>query len=91
MTNTITIDQFLTDAEIMRAIVLYKSLAGTGKFADAVDAEIITPNMARINAALGQENNSRYLAYAVEFVLMSARQALGHDLNLSKPWPGITV
>jgi hypothetical protein len=67
--KNITIDQFLTPAEIERAITLYKTLAGSGKFAATIDEEIITPNMPRINKALGQENNSRYLAYAVEFVI----------------------
>lgn len=68
----ITITQFLTDAEIEQAIALYNKLAGTGTFAAAVDAEIIAPNMARINQALGQENDSRYLAYAVEYVFMQS-------------------
>jgi len=68
----ITIDQFLTTTEIKRAIALYKTLGGTGKFAATVDTEIITPNMQRINTALGQENDSRYLAYAVEFAMMKA-------------------
>ena len=68
----ITIDQFLLPAEIERAVALYNTLADTGKFAKTLDAEIITPNMERINKALGQENNSRYLAYAVEHVLNQA-------------------
>jgi hypothetical protein len=68
-TKTITIDQFLTPSEIKRARELYRELRGSGKFAATMDAEIITPNLARINKALGQENNARYLAYAVEYVL----------------------
>ena len=67
----VAITQFLTEAEIERAAALYSTLAGSGKFAAAVDAEIITPNMERINKALGQENDSRYLAYAVEYVFNS--------------------
>lgn len=67
--RTITLDQMLTPAEIDRAFVLYETLAGTGKFAATIDAEILTPNMERINAALGQKNDPRYLAYAVEFVI----------------------
>jgi hypothetical protein len=65
----VSITQFLTLAEIEQAAALYKAHARTGKFAATVDAEIITPNIERINKALGQENNPRYLAYAVEFVL----------------------
>jgi hypothetical protein len=69
----IAITDFLTEAEIKRATELYKKLNGTGKYAATVDAEIITPNMERINKALGQENDSRYLAYAVEFVMMGLK------------------
>lgn len=65
----ITIDQFLTRDEIERAFRLYRSLKGTGKFASTVDEEIIAPNMERINKALGQKNDSRYLAYVVEFAM----------------------
>lgn len=67
----ITIDQFLTDAEIERAHRLYR-IARPGTFATRLAAEIITPNLERINKALGQENDARYLAYAVEYVLMQA-------------------
>jgi hypothetical protein len=72
MKKHITIDRFLLPAEITRALALYKRLAGTGKFASTLDAEIISPNMERINKALGQDNDSRFLAYAVEFAFMSA-------------------
>jgi hypothetical protein len=67
--KTITINQFLTPAEITRAQALYQKLVNTGNFAVTLDAEIITPNIERINKALGQQNDPRYLAYAVEFVL----------------------
>lgn len=68
----IAITDFLTAAEIARAQALWRQLRGTGQFVAAVDAQIITPQMARINAALGQENNSRFLAYAVEYVFGEA-------------------
>lgn len=68
----ISIDQFLTPAEIRKAAALYKKLKGGGKFAETLDAEIITPNIERINKALGQENDSRFLAYAVEYVFMQS-------------------
>ena len=41
----ISIDQFLTPAEIRKAAALYKKLKGGGKFAETLDAEIITPNI----------------------------------------------
>lgn len=52
---------FLTDDEIRRAVKLKKC--------DAIQREIIEPNLARINRALGQENDARYLAYAVEYAV----------------------
>jgi hypothetical protein len=73
-----TIDQFLTTAEIERAATLYKTLAGTGRFASTVDVEIITPNIDRINTALGQENDPRYLAYAVEYVFIQTEKQRGN-------------
>jgi hypothetical protein len=75
--KTMTIDQFLLPAEIDRAAELYKTLAGTGRFAATVDVEIIAPNIARINKALGQENDPRYLAYAVEYVFIQLNQQKG--------------
>jgi len=64
-----TLKDFLTDAELARAIEIWHELKGTGRFAAEVERQLIAPNMARINQALGQENHPRYLAYAVEFVL----------------------
>jgi hypothetical protein len=71
MTKTITIDQFLTEAEIAEAINLFTT-ASPGTFAATVDERIIAPNLDRINASLGQKNDSRYLAYAVEWTLMQS-------------------
>jgi hypothetical protein len=65
----ITITDFLTDAEIERAIALFHARDGRGMFASTLKAEIIAPNIERINKALGQENDPLYLAYMVEFVL----------------------
>lgn len=71
--KTTTVDQILTPAEIERTQDLYATLANTGKFAATIDAEIIAPNIERINKALGQENDSRFLAYAIEYALMQSR------------------
>lgn len=67
----VALTDFLTEAEIKKAVKLYKT-AQPGTFAKLCAAQIIEPNMARINAALGQENNAQYLAYAVEFVMGQA-------------------
>jgi len=61
MVKQVGIVDFLTEEEIARAGEL-------GKAVD-IEREIIRPNIDRINAALGQENDPMYLAYAVEYVL----------------------
>jgi hypothetical protein len=64
-----TVGDILTDAEIERAKELYRQYKNTGQFASKVCVELIEPNMARINKQLGQENDAKYLAYAVEYAL----------------------
>jgi hypothetical protein len=44
----------------------------SGQFASKVAAELIRPNIARINQRLGQENNPSYSAHAVEYVFSQA-------------------
>lgn len=67
----VSLPEFLTPDEITRAGELYHALP-SNQFASTVEREIIAPNMARINATLGQENNARYLAYAVEYIFSIA-------------------
>jgi hypothetical protein len=76
--KTVSLKDFLTDEEILRAIKFYKTCS-SGAFARTVDEQIITPNILRINKALGQENDPRYLAYVVERVLME------HILDIENP------
>lgn len=73
MAKTITIHDFLTEKEIARALKLYQA-AAPGTFNRTIVAKIIEPNMARINRALGQENDARYLGYAVEYVFSQAQR-----------------
>jgi hypothetical protein len=70
-TRKISIAEFLKNDEVQRAAQLYK-VAEPGTFARRCAAEIIEPQMARINATLGQENDALYLAYMVEYTLMKA-------------------
>jgi hypothetical protein len=63
--RTITLGDFLTDDEIAKAVRL-------GDHAKILD-QIVAPNMERINAALGQENDARYLAYAIEYAVTHGR------------------
>lgn len=66
--KSITIGDILTNAEIERAMELYRQYNGTGTFARRVAEEVIRPNMERINRNLGQENDPVFLAYAVEYI-----------------------
>ena len=69
--TAIAITDFLTEAEIAQAIKLYDTFP-TG-FARVCAQEIIVPVLPRINQALGQENDPRYLAYMVEYALSRVR------------------
>ncbi len=69
------IHDFLTEAEIARAVELYgeyKALASVEDrqgFVRAVAREIIMPNMERIDKTLGKENYAMYLALYVEYAI----------------------
>ena len=68
----IAVGDFLTQDQAKEACRLW-ALHGSGKaFVDAVTDTIIAPNLDEINRKLGQENNARFLAYAVEHVLTQA-------------------
>src|SRR5262249_9691070 len=64
--RTMKTGDFLTDKEAKAALKLYRS-SKPGTFAARCAAEIIAPVIGRINAKLGQQNDPRYLAYAVEY------------------------
>jgi hypothetical protein len=67
-TKTVTLPQFLTDDQIRRAATLYDAHGGQDAVAQ-IQSHVIEPNLAAINARLGQENDARYLAHAVAYVL----------------------
>jgi hypothetical protein len=64
----VTIGDIFTDEEIERARTI-RDECGAGEFARRFADEVVTPVLPRINAALGQENDARYLAYMVEHAL----------------------
>ena len=59
--KTVKLGDILTDEEIQQAIDLADR--------QAIEAQLVRPNMERINAALGQENDPTYMAFAIEYVL----------------------
>src|ERR1044071_2345876 len=60
----ITLPDFLTEDEIRQCKNLWHS--DRLHFHDRVLAEVVQPNMQRINKQLGQENDASYLSYAIE-------------------------
>ena len=60
--NHVTLSDFLTDAEIKQAFAICKTV---GPHKQLVD--FLTPKMNNINKKLGQENDSGYLAYGIEY------------------------
>jgi hypothetical protein len=71
--KTVTLQDFLTPAEIERAADLYAKCAAddaSAPFSVLCAREIIEPAIDRINKTLGQENDPKYLAYCVEYTMM---------------------
>ena len=71
--KTMTLPQFLTEAQIAHAVKLYEAhgMDAVGK----IRSEVIEPNMDAINEKLGQENDATYLAYAIVHVCSQADEA----------------
>lgn len=70
--KTMTLPQFLTEAQIVQAVKLYEAhgMEAVAK----IQTQVIEPNMAAINTKLGQENDARYLAYAVVHACSQAEE-----------------
>jgi len=67
----ITLPDILTPSEVERAREMYAESDGyQTTFHRWLLKELVEPNMARINTATGQENDPRYIAYAIEYALM---------------------
>lgn len=69
--KAVTIPQFLTEAQIAEAVRLFE-FHGMWDAVEPIRLHVIEPNLAAINEKLGQENDARYLAYAVVHVLSQA-------------------
>lgn len=65
-----TLPDFLTDEQITLAIRLYEKHGD--RAVERIRAQVIEPNMEAINHKIGQENDARYLAYAVVYSLSQA-------------------
>lgn len=69
--KSVTLPDFLTDAQIKEVVRIYRE----GGRAAAICDQVIRPNMAEINRKLGQDNDAMFLAYACEYVCMQSRGA----------------
>lgn len=67
----IRLGDILTDKEILQVQDIW--LRDRSQFHARVVAEILEPNLARINKKLGHENDARYLAYALEYIFMNVK------------------
>ena len=67
----ITLRDFLTPAEIKRAIKIWNT--DRSNFHRRVLAEIVTPAMPEINRELKQENVPGYIAYLIEYVFTESQ------------------
>jgi hypothetical protein len=74
MTKDVRITDFLTEHEIKIAHSICSKLEPHMRN-KAITERIIEPNMARINRALNQENDPRFLAYAVEYCILKRKGA----------------
>lgn len=63
------VGDFLTDEQIALVFQLWTDKTSAADFREKVLAQVIQPNMAEINRKLGQENDARYLMYALEHML----------------------
>jgi hypothetical protein len=79
--RAVTLPQFLTEAQIIEAKRLYEKSVDDGFAVLQIQKHVIAPNLTAINAKLGQENDPRYLAYAVVFVF---NQLADHLLRTEK-------
>lgn len=60
--RTVNVNEFLTEEEIETCINLYPDI-------NAIERVVIEPNIRRIDVALQQENDCRFLAYCVFYAI----------------------
>ena len=68
--SSFSFDKVLSDKDFNKAFIIYKEYKGTGTLNKRLQEEIINPKIEEINKITGQKNLSKYMAYALEYVLM---------------------
>lgn len=71
MAKSFTVGELFTEIEIKRAVLIWKT--DRTNFHRRAVTEIVEPVLPRINKTTGQENDARYLAYMLEFVVLTVR------------------
>jgi len=66
-TNITGLPNFLTHEELVLAQRMWKE--SEDDYAKRIAKHIVEPNIARINATLGQDNSPLYLAYVAEYIM----------------------
>lgn len=83
--QAITLNQFLTQKQIEAAWKIYEEVVDANyageQFARRCEKAIIEPNIGVIQTKLGQQCDSRYLAYLCEHAFNQAVRRLGDDIG----------
>ena len=70
MVSMKTVGDLFNEHELERTVELWRG--DRDVFRSRVQAEVIEPAMPRINAETGQENDPAFLAYVLEYALLSS-------------------
>ena len=75
--KSFTISEMLPESAIEVAMVIGRDIgsADTSAIVGRLEREVVAPNMAEINRRTGQENDARYMAYAVYYALSQASRS----------------
>jgi len=65
--TSFSIQEIFTGDQLRHMRLLYRQLAGTGRFAKECAAQYVQPNLPHIEKVLGQEMDAMFVAYAVEY------------------------
>lgn len=65
----LTINQLFVDAELAKAREILLETASSKQRIDRLVNEVVAPRMSHINTVTGQENDARYFAYLLEYLL----------------------
>ena len=76
-TKKFTISEILPEAAIEVAMLIGRDIGRieAGEIVVRLEREVVVPNMAEINRRTRQENDARYMAYAVYYALSQTKRS----------------